>query len=80
LKNPGASPNDPDVQAAVGDYYDYLNKYFYTCEIEFLRNLADMWADDPRFAVNYERIREGGAAFVRKAVNIYCDSQQDGGE
>ena len=38
-----------------------------------LRNLADMWEQDPRFAINYERIREGGAAFVRKAVHIYCD-------
>ena len=71
--DPYLSPDDPGVQAAVGEYYAYLNKYFYTCEVAFLRNLADMWEQDPRFAVNYERIREGGAAFVRKAVHIYCD-------
>jgi hypothetical protein len=23
------------------EYYAYLNKYFYTCDLEFLRNLAD---------------------------------------
>ena len=40
------------------------------------RGLADMWVQDPRFAVNYERIREGGAAFVREAVHIFCDRQQ----
>ncbi|MEE9599340.1 MAG: TipAS antibiotic-recognition domain-containing protein, partial [Anaerolineales bacterium] len=72
-ENPEASPGDPDVQAAVGEYYEYLNKYFYSCEVEFMRGLADMWVQDPGFAVNYERIREGGAAFVRKAVHIYCD-------
>ncbi|MEE8357646.1 MAG: MerR family transcriptional regulator [Anaerolineales bacterium] len=72
-ENPEASPDDPDVQAAVGEYYEYLNKYFYSCEVEFMRGLADMWVQDPGFAVNYERIREGGAAFVRKAVHIYCD-------
>ncbi len=72
-ENPEASPSDPDVQAAVGEYYEYLNKYFYSCEVEFMRGLADMWVQDPGFAVNYERIREGGAAFVRKAVHIYCD-------
>ena len=66
-------PEDPDVQAAVGDYYAYLNRYFYTCDLSFLRNLADMWVADPRFAVNYERIREGGAEFVRQAVHVYCD-------
>ena len=75
-EEPNVSPDDPEVQAAVGDYYEYLNKYFYTCEVEFLRNLADMWVEDPRFAINYERIREGGAAFVREAVHIYCDSKQ----
>ncbi len=76
-ENPDARPDDSEVQKAVGDYYDYLNQYFYTCEVEFLRALADMWVEDPRFAVNYERVREGGAAFVRKAVNIYCDSHQE---
>jgi DNA-binding transcriptional MerR regulator len=75
-KNPEASPGDPDVQVAVGEYYEYLNKYFYTCEVEFIRGLADMWVQDPRFAVNYESIREGGAAFVREAVHIYCDQHK----
>jgi hypothetical protein len=72
-ENPDATPADPDVQQAVGEYYEYLNKYFYSCEVEFLRDLADMWVEDPRFAKNYERIREGGAAFVREAVHIYSD-------
>jgi DNA-binding transcriptional MerR regulator len=74
LGSPETAPNDPTVQAAVRDYYDYLNQYFYTCEVSFLRSLADMWVDDPRFAINYERIREGGAAFVREAVHIFCDN------
>lgn len=73
--SPDLRPDDPQVQAAVGEYYAYLNQYFYTCPVSFLRNLADMWEADPRFAINYERIREGGAAFVRQAVHIYCDRQ-----
>ena len=75
-ENPDVSADDPDVQVAVSEYYDYLNKYFYTCDVGFLRSLADMWVQDPRFAVNYERVRKGGAAFVREAVHIYCDRQQ----
>jgi len=74
-EEPDVSPGDPDVQEAVSDYYDYLNENFYSCEVEFLRGLADMWVKDPRFAINYERIRKGGAAFVRDAVHIYCDRQ-----
>ena len=71
--DPSISPDDPDVQAAVGDYHAYLNKYFYTCNVAFLRGLTDMWVEDTRFAVNYEKIREGGANFVREAVHIFCD-------
>ena len=76
-ENPLARPDDPDVQAAVSEYYQYLNKYFYSCEVEFLRDLAVMWIEDPRFAVNYERIREGGAEFVRQAVHLFCDQQRE---
>lgn len=72
-ENPLARPDDLDVQEAVSEYYQYLNEYFYSCEVEFLRNLADMWVQDSRFAVNYERIREGGAEFVRQAVHLFCD-------
>jgi DNA-binding transcriptional MerR regulator len=49
------------------------NKYFYTCDVGRLRGLSDMWVQDPRFASNYERVRQGGAEFVREAVHIYCD-------
>ena len=72
-ENPDTSPDDRDVQAAIGEYYAYLNIHFYTCDVEFLRGLADMWVEDPRFARNYENIREGGAVFVREAVGIFCD-------
>jgi DNA-binding transcriptional MerR regulator len=71
--DPTLTPDDPGVQAAIGDYHAYINKYFYTCDVEFIRNLADMWVQDPRFAANYERIREGGAAFVREAAQLFCD-------
>jgi DNA-binding transcriptional MerR regulator len=72
-QDPHAAPDNPEVQAAIGEYYAYLNRYFYACDLDFLRELADGWVADPRFAINYERIREGGAAFVREAVHIYCD-------
>jgi hypothetical protein len=71
--DPNTRPDDPEVQNAIGEYYAFLNNYFYNCEVGFLRSLADMWESDPRFAVNYERIRPGGAAFVRQAVHFYCD-------
>ena len=65
--------DDPQIQAAIADYMSYINRYFYAIDKTILRNLSDMWVADPRFAVNYERIRKGGAAFVREAVHIFCD-------
>ena len=53
VSHPEATPDDPDVQAAIGEYHAYLNKYFYTCDVKFLLALADMWVEEPRFAVNY---------------------------
>ena len=69
-----SSPDDADVQAAVGEYFTHMNQSFYTFNLEFFRNLSDMWVADERFAANYEKIRKGGAAFVRQAVHIYCDN------
>jgi len=74
--DPNISPGDADIQAAVGEYHAYLKKYFYTCDVSFLRGLADMWVEDARFAVNYEQIREGGAKFVHEAVHIFCDENE----
>jgi len=67
------TPDDPGVQQAVKEYFEFLNQTFYTCDLEFYRNLSSMWVEDPRFAINYERIREGGSVFVRDAVHIFCD-------
>jgi DNA-binding transcriptional MerR regulator len=72
-EDPDAKPDHPSVQQAVADYHRYINQYFYSCDTEHLRLLADMWVEDPRFKENYERIREGGAAFVREAVHIFSD-------
>ena len=75
--NPNAKTDDADVQAAIGEYLAYFNKYFYTCDAEFLRNLSDIWVADERFAINYERIREGGAKFLRDAVYIFSDRMKE---
>ena len=72
----GMSPDDPSVQQAVGEFHKFLNQSFYACDAEFMRNLSNMWVEDPRFAANYENIREGGAIFVRDAVHIWVDAQE----
>lgn len=75
-EGPGVSPEDPEVQKAVKAYFDHLNKYFYTCDLASFRALSDLWVEDARFSENYERVREGGANFVRKAVHHFCDQDK----
>jgi len=67
-----SKPDDADVQQAVGDYLAYIDTYFFPCDTNCLRNLADMWADDARFRKTFETAREGGADFAREAVLVYC--------
>ena len=64
---------DKDVQHAVKEYFEYLNQYFYTCNLEFLKNLADGWVEDPRFSAVFEKIRTGGAEFAREAIHHFVD-------
>ena len=75
-ENPQTVPGDPEIQSAIADYLAYINKYFYTCDLNQLRALADMWVEDSRFSSNYEKVRPGGAEFVRQAVHIFCDSNE----
>ena len=70
------SPDDLDVQAAIGEQHAYINKYLYACDVAFMRNLTDIWVEDARFAANCEQICIGRAKFVREAVHIFCDANE----
>ena len=74
LKEQGASPADPAVQAQVERHWQWL-RHFYEPNREMYRGLADMYVDDPRFAANYEKYGAGLAAFFRDAMHAYCDSE-----
>ncbi|MBI9047266.1 MAG: MerR family transcriptional regulator [Anaerolineaceae bacterium] len=76
-ENQDVKPDDMDVQKAVGEYLAHINEYFYTCDAASLVTLSEMWVEDPRFAQNYNRIREGGAEFVREAVRIFYQQNKE---
>ena len=65
--------DDPEVQAAVGEWREYITKNFYNCTPEIFRGLGDLYVDDHRFTENIDKIRSGLAVFLRDAMNIYCD-------
>jgi MerR family transcriptional regulator, thiopeptide resistance regulator len=61
-----------EAQAMVQKHYDGVN-VFYTCSIAMYRNLGQMYVDDARFTAYYDAFRPGLAAWLRDAINFYCD-------
>lgn len=66
-------PADSEVQARVGQWFRLINDRFYTCTLEILRGLGDLYVDDSRFTEHYDKVRPGLAKFMRKAMHVYCD-------
>jgi MerR family transcriptional regulator, thiopeptide resistance regulator len=65
-------PTSPEVQEAVARWHQHM-KYFYDPSIERMRGLGQMYVDDPRFNLMYEKVRKGLALFMKQAIDVYCD-------
>lgn len=70
----GESPSSDAVQALAQRHYDWIVAGWQgkrpTAE-QFV-GLGEMYVADPRFAANYDQHAEGGAAFVRDAMQVYA--------
>lgn len=64
---------DPIVQAAIGEYYEYMQQ-FYDCSPEMFRGLGEMYVADPRFKKTYEDIRPGLAEYMKEAMAHFADT------
>src|SRR5450756_516305 len=67
----GRSPSDPGVQALVKRFHEYMSTNFYTCSVEMLAGLSEMWVSDPRFTATYDKVKPGLAQFWHDAVQVY---------
>jgi DNA-binding transcriptional MerR regulator len=68
----GADPASPAVQALIGRWHQHLRS-FYEPTLEILRNLPDLYVNDPAFRANFDAMHPQLAEFVRAAVTIYVD-------
>ncbi|ARI78951.1 MerR family transcriptional regulator [Halobacillus mangrovi] len=66
-------PEDQEVQRLIGEKRQHITDNFYHCTPEIFRGLADMYVNDPRFTKNIDKLKEGYAAFLQKAMHAYCD-------
>jgi DNA-binding transcriptional MerR regulator len=62
---------DPEVQDVVRRKHEHLNHNFYTCSVEMLAGLSEMWVSDARFTATYDKIKSGLAQFWHDAIQVY---------
>jgi len=74
LAEANTDPASPEVQEEIAKHYQWL-RHFYEPSLEMYRGLGSMYADDPRFAANYDKYRPGLAAYMRDAMHAYCDAE-----
>lgn len=53
----------------------HIDRWFYSLDHDFHRNLGDMYATDPRFTATYDEREPGLAAYVRDAIHANADRQ-----
>ena len=68
-------PASESVQILIDRHYNNL-RHFYEPNLELYRGLADMYVDDPRFRLYYDKYAPGLADFMHDAMIAYCDAQE----
>lgn len=67
------SPDAPEVQEAVAGIQDFITAHYYNCTRQIFAGLGQMYVADERFRQNIDRAGgEGTAAFVSRAIELYC--------
>ena len=67
------APTSPEVQTAIRDLQQFITDHFYTCTLEILAGLGEMYVADDRFRKNIDKAGgEGTADFVAQAIRAYC--------
>ncbi|KIM10923.1 MAG: hypothetical protein KU37_07340 [Sulfuricurvum sp. PC08-66] len=64
-------PADVRVQALCQAKMELFNRYYYTCDRVFMRNLAQMWLVDTRFQANIDKHAVGLTEFMVKAFEVF---------
>ncbi len=68
----GQLPQSDVAQALVKQLQDFITANYYTCTKQILAGLGQMYVADERFKNNMDQHGEGTAAFVSKAIEVYC--------
>lgn len=68
------APEEQAVQERIAAIWQFITDNYYRCTDEILRGLGQMYVDDERMRRNIDKAGgEGTAAFVSRAIAVFCD-------
>lgn len=70
--NHGETPDSPPAQSLVKELQNHITRNYYLCTNQILAGLGQMYVMDERFRNNIDKHADGTAAFISKAIEIYC--------
>lgn len=62
----------PETQELVLKLQNHITEHYYTCTPQILYGLGQMYVADERFTKNIDKHAPGTAAYIRDAIEIYC--------
>jgi len=68
LMREGGKADDARARGVVEAHRAHIDRWFYPCSREMQRGLGEMYAADPRFTANFDKIAVGLAVFIRDAI------------
>ena len=74
-KQSGVTADSNEVQALVAKLQAHITANYYTCTVEILAGLGQMYVADERFKKNIDKYGEGTAEFVSKAIVVFCQEK-----
>ena len=71
-------PASPEAQSIVRRIQDFITENLYTCSDKILSGLGKMYSGGGDFTKNIDEYGgEGTAEFVDKAIQIYCEKNEE---
>ncbi len=64
----GEDPGSEPAMQVAERHREHISRWFYDCSPAAHRSLGEMYADDERFAANYESVAPGLALYIRDAI------------
>lgn len=68
----GNNPDSPEAQAIVRELQEQITANYYTCTVQILAGLGQMYAIDGRFISTIDKHGEGTAQYASTAIAYFC--------